>query len=215
MILIDEILNLIFPNVCGFCGKINKDFLCEDCEEKIDFMINQKIRFKLDKNFEKYLCIFPYEGEIREKILDYKFKDKSYIYKTFSKIILKSKKICFLLEKYDIITAVPIHKKRKAQRGYNQSELIAREIGKRINNLEYRKTLKKDKNNVRQSSLNHNERKENVKNAYQIINKEIISNKKIVLFDDIYTTGSTVNECSRVLKENGAKEILILTLAKK
>ena len=215
MKIIDEILNFIFPNVCGFCGKINKDFLCKECEEKIDFMINQKIRFKLDKNFEKYLCIFPYEGEIREKILDYKFKDKSYIYKTFSKIILKSKKICFYLEKYDIITAVPIHKKRKAKRGYNQSDLIAREIGKSINNLEYKKTLKKVKNNVRQSSLNHSEREENVKNAYQIINKEIIFNKKIVLFDDIYTTGSTVNECSRILKENGAKEILILTLAKK
>ncbi len=215
MILIDEILNLIFPNVCGFCGKINKDFLCKDCEEKIDFMINQKARFKLNKNFEKYLCIFPYEGEIREKILDYKFKDKAYIYKTFSKIILKSKKICFYLGKYDIITDVPIHKKRKAKRGYNQSELIAREIGKRINNLEYKKTLKKVRNNVRQSSLNHNERKENVKNAYQIINKETIFNKKIVLFDDIYTTGSTVDECSRVLKENGAKEILILTLAKR
>ena len=215
MILIDEFLNFIFPNVCGFCGKINKDFLCKDCEEKIDFMINQKMHFKLSKNYEKYLCVFPYEGEIREKILDYKFKDKSYIYKTFSKIILKSKKICSYLEKYDIITDVPIHKKRKSQRGYNQSELIAKEIGKNIKNLEYKKTLKKVKNNVRQSSLNHIKREDNVRNAYQIINKEIIFNKKIVLFDDIYTTGSTVNECSRVLKENGAKEILILTLAKK
>ena len=67
-------------------------------------MINQKVHFKLDKNFEKYLCIFPYEGEIREKILEYKFKDKSYIYKTFTQIILKSKKIRDILERYDIIT---------------------------------------------------------------------------------------------------------------
>ena len=86
-----------------YAGKLDENCLCKECEKRIDFMINQKVRFKLDKNFEKYLCVFPYEGEIRDKILDYKFKDKSYIYKTFSKIILKSKKICFHLRKYDII----------------------------------------------------------------------------------------------------------------
>ena len=118
-----------------------------------------------------------------------------------------------LFGKYDIIGAVPIHKKRINERGYNQSELIAREIAKSIPNLEYKKILIKIKNNQRQSELKKEDRLENVKNVYKIQNRQIIQNKKIILFDDIYTTGNTVNECSRVLKENGAKEILILTLA--
>lgn len=123
------------------------------------------------------------------------------------------KKYVELFGSYDIISAVPIHKKRKHDRGYNQSELIAKELAKNIPNTIYKNILKKTINNQRQSELKKEERLENVKNVYQIQNRQIIENKRIVLFDDIYTTGSTVNECSRVLKENGAKEILVLTLA--
>ena len=72
----------------------------------------------------------------------------------------------------------------------------------------------KYKNIVPQSTLNQNGRKENIKNVYKVINKEKIKNKKILILDDIFTTGSTVNECSRILKEAGAKEIGILTIAK-
>ena len=123
------------------------------------------------------------------------------------------KKYVELFGSYDIISAVPIHKKRKHDRGYNQSELIAKKLAKNIPNIIYKNILKKTINNQRQSELKKEERLENVKNVYQIQNRQIIENKRIVLFDDIYTTGSTVNECSRVLKENGAKEILVLTLA--
>ena len=114
---------------------------------------------------------------------------------------------------YDIICSVPIHKKRMKERGYNQSELIAKEIAKNLTNTIYKKVLKKIKDNKRQSELKKEERLQNVKDVYEIQNKQIIENKKIILFDDIYTTGNTVNECSKVLKENGAKEILVLTLA--
>ncbi len=136
------------------------------------------------------------------------------MYKTFAKIILKNEKICGIMNSYDIISAVPIHKKRENERGYNQSELIAKELAKNIKELKYQKTLKKIKNNSKQSLLTQEERSQNVKGVYEIQNKEIIENKKIILLDDIYTTGSTVNECSKVLKANGAKEILVISLAK-
>lgn len=123
------------------------------------------------------------------------------------------KKYVELFGSYDIIGPVPIHKKRMVERGYNQSELIAREIAKNIDNLRYEKILRKTKNNKRQSELKKEDRLENVKNVYEIQNKQIIQGKRIILFDDIYTTGSTLNECSKVLKENGAKEILIIALA--
>ena len=183
MQLLEEILNLLFPNICGICGKINKNSLCKECEEKIT---------------KSYI---------------YKFDGDGYLYKTFTRIIINNKKICKILQEYDIITEVPIHKKRKSKRGYDQSELISKEIAKNLKKLKYIKTLKKIKNNPRQSLLNKKDRINNVKNVYETINKEIIKDKKIILFDDIYTTGSTANECSRILKENGAKEILVLSLA--
>ena len=165
--------------------------------------------------FEKHIYIFKYEGEIRNLILSYKFKDKSYLYKLFSEIILKNEKIFGILEKYDIIIPVPIHKKRKKQRGYNQSELIANDLATNIKDLKCENNiLIKQKNTLPQSSLNKNQRKNNLKDAYKVINQEKIINKKIILFDDIYTTGSTAKECSKILKASGAKEILVLTISK-
>ena len=74
--------------------------------------------------------------------------------------------------------------------------------------------MEKIKNTKPQSTLSQKQRKDNVKNVYKLVNKEKISNKKIIIFDDIYTTGSTVNEISKILKQNGAKEIIVLTIAK-
>lgn len=212
--MLDFLLNLIYPNVCGFCGKINENSLCEECKKRINENLIYKAQQINDKYFEKHIYLANYDGEFRDNILAYKFLDKPYMYKTFVKLILKNEKICRIIKSYDIIGAVPMHKRRKNDRGYNQSDLIAEELAKNIPNLKYEKILKKIKNNERQSSLKKEERLNNVKNVYKVQNKQIIEGKKIILFDDIYTTGNTVNECSKVLKENGAKEILILTLAR-
>lgn len=126
--------------------------------------------------------------KLERKFYHINLNGKSYMYKTFAKIILNNKKICDILQNYDIITAVPIHKKRKIERGYNQSALIAKETSKNIEKIKYKEVLKKIRNTKRQSELNKKDRIENVKNAYEVINQEIIYNKKIVLFDDIYTT---------------------------
>ena len=211
-------IDFIYPPCCLICGKYNEKYLCNKCEKAISK--NSTFRYitknKLEeKNFEKLLYIFPYESDVRKLIINYKFFDKSYLYKIFSKIIIKNEKICRILKSYDIIIPVPIHKKRKKQRGYNQSELIARDIAFEIENLKIEnKVIIKNINNKQQGLLNKTERIKNVKNVYQIENVEKIKNKRIILFDDIYTTGSTVNEISRILKQNGTKEILVVTLAK-
>lgn len=212
--ILDFLLNLLYPNVCGFCGKINENSLCEKCEEEIDKKLLYKIEKKKDMFFEEHIYLANYEGNFRESILSYKFFDKSYMYKTFAKLILKNEKICRIIKSYNIIIAVPMYKKKKLLRGYNQSELIAKELARNIKEIEFIHGLKKVKNNKKQSSLDKQNRLENVKNVYEIQNKQIIENRKIILFDDIYTTGSTVNECSRILKQNGAKEIIVMTLAR-
>lgn len=216
--MLDYILQLIYPNVCGFCDTICKESLCEKCEEHLKDTLLCKIdNYENDnsKYFSNHLYLFKYDSEIRQKILEYKFNDKAYLYKTFAKIIIKNRKICGFLEKCDIIIPVPIHKKRLNERGYNQSELISKEI---VNNIKRIKLLTnvliKVQNTKPQSTLNKEQRIENAKNAYAIKNSEKIKNKNIILVDDIYTTGSTANECSKLLKFAGAKEINIFTLAK-
>lgn len=213
--MIQTIMNLIYPKVCGICGEISKEDICNKCKVKIKQWQRNKKHIYLRKHFITHMYVFDYQDIIRQRILQYKFQEKTYLYRSFVKMMLNEKKICGFLKNYDIIIPVPISKKRKKQRGYNQSEIIAKQIAKQVEELAYRNNiLYKIKDTLPQSMLNQEKRKENIKGAYYIKNEEIVQNKKILLFDDIYTTGNTVDECSRVLKQAGAKEIGVLTLAK-
>lgn len=207
------ILDLIYPPVCGMCNKINKKYLCKKCEIQLKPYNIYTISKITNKNFDYQVKILKYENKIRNKIIDYKFNEKSYLYKTFGKIILNNKKIYSFLKKYDIIICVPMHIKKKMQRGYNQSELIAREIAKNLRLKLQINNLIKIKNTEKQSTLSKEKRKENVKGAFKVKNPDIIKNKNVILFDDIYTTGNTVNECSKMLKKAGVESIAVLTLA--
>lgn len=213
----EKILNLIFPNVCGFCNKINNNSLCKCCEfslQKYEINCIKDYTHDKQKYFDYLFCALKYENTVREKIIQYKFNENSYLYKTFAKIIIKNEKIYRFLKLYDIIIAVPMHKNKKAVRGYNQSELIAREIAKQMELCFEKDVLIKTKNTEVQSTLTKTQRTHNVKNAFFIADTTKIKDKKVILVDDIYTTGSTVNECSKVLKKAGAKEICVVTIAK-
>lgn len=205
-------IGLIYPYICGFCGIIlSKGYVCEECYNTIQARQNL-IQIQKDVYYNKLICIYEYTGKVKEKIIQFKFYNKKYLYRTFSECI------CRKMEKinleYDVIIPVPIHRKRYMQRGYNQSELLAMGISKICKVKIYRNLLVKNKDTLPQSSLNKDRRKTNVTGTYSINNKEVIKNKKILLVDDIYTTGATVNECSKILKESGAKEVIVLTLAK-
>ena len=213
----DWILDLVYPPVCGICGKFNQDFLCKKCQK----MLEAEAKFKIDKVdnqeyfFENHLYIFKYEGIIRKLILNYKFNEKSFLYKTFVNFLLKNEKFFKILKSYDTIIPVPVSSKRMNERGYNQSELIANDIVKQIAECEcITDCLIKNKNIIEQSKLNKEQRKQNIQNVYQLKNKQIIKEKKILLIDDIYTTGSTVNECSKMLKIGQPEKIDVLVLAK-
>ena len=205
--------------------------------------------------------MFRYEGELREVFLKYKFRDKSYLREFFadsiSRLITESnynsknnkisnKKVYNFLNQYDIITPVPLHSKRKLERGYNQAEQVLKLVfeDNNINNnqafrqilknnikpekysrsetikgpIEYNNNiLEKVKNIKPQSTKSGAEREQNTKNAFRIKNenaKRIIKQKNVLIFDDIYTTGSTFNECKRVLLENGAKSVGAFMIAK-
>lgn len=226
---IDKVLNFLFPPVCGICLKKDKNWICDECLNKLNSELKLK-KIRIDKNNSekiykviyktnniiKIFYLFEYKDLIRKKIIEFKFNDKSYLYKTFSNIILKNKKICKLLNSYDIIIPVPMFEKKKSKRGYNQTELISKEIAKRLDITFNNNILFKIKENKTQSLLNYHERKQNVLNAYKINDSETknVSNKKIILFDDIYTTGFTVKECIKELEKLNPKKVDVLVLAK-
>ena len=215
---VSKILNLIYPQICGMCGKINKNSLCKKCEIELkkqaeNQIINNGEEIQ-DKYFNELMYIFKYEGQIRKLILDYKFNEKSYLYLTFVNFLLKNKKIFENIKNYDTIIPVPISKKRKTTRGYNQSLLIARKIAEQTDFELMNNCLVKTKNIIEQSKLNKEDRIQNIQGVYELKSKQLIENKKIILIDDIYTTGSTVNECSKILKQGNPKKIGILVLAK-
>lgn len=160
------------------------------------------------------MYIFRYEGKIRKIIIDYKFNEKSYIYVAFVNFLLKNKKIFENIKNYDTIIPVPISKKRQKERGYNQSLLIARKIAEKTNLELMNNCLIKTKNIIEQSKLNKEDRLQNIYGVYELTNRQLIENKKILLIDDIYTTGSTVNECSRILRKANPEKIGVLVLAK-
>ena len=201
--------------MCAFCGKIDENFLCEKCNKKFEKLTNVHIKKYKNKTYAEHIYMFKYT-DIRREILEYKFDDKAYYYKAISQVFLKNKKICEILKTYDIIIPVPIHNKRRQERGYNQSELIARAISKTLGIPIVKNVLVKIKNTVPQSSLNKVQRAENANGVYSAKNHTKLRNKKILLIDDIYTTGSTLNECANALIQKGIKreQIGVLTLAK-
>lgn len=213
--IIETVLNLIFPPSCGICGKLGNSHLCENCHKELNKIEKNVLEKHCDKFFYSHFWIFKYEDEIRDKIIDYKFNEKSYLYRTFVEIILNNKKACEYIKSFDYIIPVPIHKKRYKARGYNQSELIAKDLTKKIENLHFgNDIIKKIKNIVPQSTLNKDERIDNVKGAFEVLDVGNIKEKKILLLDDVFTTGSTVNECSKMLLSKGCSEIGVFTIAK-
>lgn len=204
----DHALEIIFPPKCGICGKIGERYICNNCYNM--FVIN-----KIYKNYNRErFHMLKYEGIIRDKLIEYKFNDKPHLYRMFYEILIKDKNACDFLKGYDIIIPVPIHKKRKSLRGYNQSELIAKKLSDRFKMPMYIDVLKKQINTIPQSSLGKKARKSNAQNVYKVDNMQKIKNKNVVIVDDIYTTGATANECIKVLKDAGAYRVGIITIAK-
>lgn len=226
--LYERFLDLIFPKTCGYCEKItlNNSYICDACRTKFVYEFQNKCKLcgKTTYNIDDICneCIVKriyytrlryvtfYEDIMKQRITEYKFFEKKYLSHFFAEIILNN------VEKIegDLLLAVPIGKKRLLERGYNQSDLIAKELSKRWNIKFESKLLKKVKETPKQSKLSARERKKNIKNAFEVIDSDIIKGKDIILFDDIFTTGATVNEISRLLIKYGANSVNIIVIAR-
>lgn len=212
--MLDFVLNFLFPPACSVCGKIDKNWLCYKCQKRVERLEKFCVVDIQNQEYEKLLYIFKYESLIRKLILRYKFSNKAYLNHFFANEIVKNEENCKLLKEYDMIIPVPMHKQKMAKRGYNQTELIADELSKMLKIPARKDILSKVVNTTTQSKLGGKARQSNIQHAFFIKNDVKVEDKKVILLDDIYTTGATSEECSSVLKNAGATEILILVLAK-
>lgn len=214
--MIKWIKNLLFPPKCIFCNEIldikNEEFICSDCPSKIPFL-NEEIPLSPGDFYDRIICLFRYKGIVKKAITRYKFHNKISYYRVFARLLADKIKNTEELPNIDVILSVPLHKKKEQKRGYNQAYLITKELGKLLEIEEKSYVLKRIKNTESQSHLPKYKRQSNVKGAFLVVHPSKIEGKNILLIDDIMTTGSTLNECSRVLKEVGAEKIFVAVLA--
>ncbi|MGN0503303.1 MAG: ComF family protein [Ruminococcus sp.] len=200
----ENVKDILFPVRCPYCETVilKTEYACENCKNQ--FPSPAIIRYAVGG----YKCTSPfaYDGIFKKAVKRFKFGNKGGYAKQLAFPMVQS-----ILESYqgvdfDLITCVPMHKKRLAQRGYNQAELLARECAK-IMNISYCDTLEKFKENREQHSIKASERAKNVKGVYRIIDKEFIKDKNILIIDDIITTGHTLGECAGTLIKSGCNSV--------
>lgn len=211
------LLEILFPRFCLGCHK-EGGYLCQDCFSLIP--LSEKTS-KARRLFGLYFAA-DYNNFLLKRIVQ-RFK-----YPPFAKelsmvlvyIILSyfqnlEKPPPFLINPKDyVFVPVPLHKKRLRWRGFNQAEKIAKGLSSALGILLYTNVLIRQKETLLQIDLLEEERKENIKGAFSVFNAGLIQDRKILLVDDVYTTGATMEECARTLKEAGAKEILGITVAR-
>ncbi len=229
-------LNFIYPrNIhCILCNEPidrNQQYsLCEKCKAKLTFIgnktcsvcgkpldeiyLNDRCIDCIDDNhyFTKAISCVEYDENSKKIIYDLKYHKKRYLSYHISEIMTD-----IFIERFkesiDIIIPVPLHKKKERKRTFNQAYLIAKYLGKSLEIPVDKKSLIRIKKTETQNKLSRRERKENLKDAFQITSYCNIKDKNILIIDDVYTTGATVDEISRVLIDNEVNNIYIMTFA--
>ena len=200
------IMSLLFPPKCVLCGKILEKQeldLCRYCRTDVPEYPNRKEKLQF---LDSFAAVWYYEGSVRRSLLRYKFYHARSFAGSYGRLLAMK-----LQEEYpegfDILTWVPVSRLRKIRRGYDQVELLARAVGKELGMAPV-PLLKKVRHNRPQSGIRDAAaRRANVLGAYRETDREQIAGKRILLLDDILTTGATAGECARVLLTAGAKEV--------
>ena len=222
-------LDVVFPAVCLHCHeriKHQEMWLCGNCYEKLSYLPGihcpicgyPDVESECDNceqnrfAFTQALSVFMYDGAVKTLIHELKYNGFTGIAEWFAakmyQVVLQNQHF----GNVDYVTAVPLHRVRKRERGFNQSELIARALALKMQIPYTDKLIKRMYNTVSQTLLDKNMRRQNLGNAFGL-SKLSPDKLRILIIDDVFTTGTTVNEATKVLKVAGAEKIYILTIS--
>ena len=200
------LLEMLFPPKCILCGKLlqeNETDLCRICRVESPQCAKNNLKFPF---LDSWAAVWYYKGNIRKSLHRYKFRNARHYAPAYGRFVAMK-----LMQEhpdgFDILTWVPVSRWRKFTRGYDQVELLAAAVGKELGMNPVR-TLVKIRNNRPQSRIaGAAKRRANVLGVYRVENSEMLTGKRVLLLDDIVTTGATAGECARVLLTGGAKEV--------
>lgn len=232
-------LNLIYPPHCIGCGSSlhrgADTHLCEDCRKGISYVQNPRCHRcgaglgpygkapekgcayceTLPLRFDAAFSAVYFNGVVRELIHHLKYKKKEHLARYLTAFMTKALDTGSpFTEDLDCIIPVPLYWRREMQRGFNQSKLLAHDVGRYLRVEVLPRCLLRVRDTPPQTSLNPTQREANVKDAFQVRSLAKCKDKNILLVDDVLTTGLTASECARALKRAGARKVYVLTIAR-
>ncbi|MBU0599692.1 ComF family protein [bacterium] len=234
IILGDDLLDFLFPVYCEICNlRLQRErYICQVCLNKITYLtppcsLSRREPLVLQNEMmskdgqeskqyleEKVISLGKYEGILKDYLHLLKYNHKPYLEVLFPKIIKEDYLFWIKPYQFDYIIPVPLHPKKLRSRGYNQAELIAKYLSKVYKISLSKNNLRRKRETLPQVNLGKKERFDNVKDSFTVKDKEKLKDKRVLLVDDVYTTGSTVNECYQELKKSKVRKVIILTLAR-
>ncbi len=233
-VILNTVKEIIYPKACPICGMaapvvdgVRAD-ICRDCEDKvvaIGDMYCLKCGKELESEEEQYCydckrlthvytqgaAAFVYTDGIKQSIYRYKYKGRREYAGWYGKMLAKHCGSRIRLWRPDVIIPIPLHRHKLHERGYNQAKLMADALGENMGISVNEDYLIRNIRTAPMKNLTGEERIKNLKNAF-IINRYDVKYNKVLLVDDIYTTGATVDACAKVLEEHGVKQVYCVSL---
>lgn len=229
---VNGVLDLVYPPKCLVCDAMQPRYLCPECVEKIHFLGPYFCCYRCGAPVEEGYCsecrgrelyfdgvrsVGTYEDPLREAIHQLKFSGHSVLAPELAELMVKfymEQPAYYGIGSMDLLLPIPIDRARQRERGFNQSQLLARPVAAAARKPLLTNVLVRSRRTPPQSSLSYDERLVNLQGAFAVARPDAAVGRKILLIDDVYTTGSTANEAARVLKEAGAAEVYVFTLAR-
>ena len=210
------LLKLIFPPRCIFCKGLldirSEIDICESCYKGLPFAANRLADLLMEDSNNRYyddvVCVFEYSGAVKASLKRYKFNNKAGYSRVYAELLYREINRRMDVESIDMVMSVPRHIKKELMRGYNQSKLISEAISRKIGIPECSHLIKRTRFTESQSSLDKKDRYGNIKDAFKLVSFNELMGKKILIIDDIITTGLTLSECARLLKTAGAQKVI-------
>lgn len=226
---LDRCLSLLYPRTCCFCGKVSVTEICDDCREKAIYIeeprckkCGKPVRYEEQEYcydcqkktfyFEQGKNLWLHTGCVRFSIYQFKYHNRRIYGEFYAKEMFRLYSRQIREWGIDVIIPVPLHARRLRTRGYNQAEIVARKLGELCQIPVDTKSVVRKRETQPQKELSHRERKKNLRDVFEV-KKGWVQPKRILLIDDIYTTGSTIDALSKVLCENGESKVWFLTIS--
>ncbi len=211
--IINLFLAMFFPERCPYCSKViefNK-IACDNCIKKFPET------YSINRVIGGYPCVSPffYQGIFADAVKRFKFQEYTKSSDKLARVVCDSIRKRYNTDEIDIITYVPMHPKKQKKRGFNQSELLAKDISKELNIPCKNLLIKVKNNNEQHKCASPAKRRDNVRDAYKAVKDETIKGKTILIIDDILTTGYTLGECAKTIEKYTDSTILCATVCAK